>query len=319
MKLGRLSIVFLLMVLAEGAFALDLKNPPTPADIDSLAKQGWAGASAQLSRALAAAYAPGKNGRPGTSGHPAFSSWLDLQQGCELLARSSAAENTALVQRHFFKERGTDKLFFLSPGQTPPATLVAIPDAEAASMAAHPQIREQLLKAALPRGATLANGTLGDIAGPALARELLSDPALLHALLSTLSEKDYAPLVIKNLRALRESRPDSWREYGSLAIALAVVNDSALPEIWPHAQVTASLVPKEIPSVENQFDRWIRASESRQLELDPRQLSPAQLKFVVDAFVAESELVWARKNTRLVRSNFDRAFSQVRYRKDRTD
>ncbi len=307
------------MLLIPASQALELKNPPSPADIDSLAKSGWADASARLSRALASAYLPGKNGRPGISGNASFTGWLDLQRGCEILAKSCASENAALVQRHFFKERGSDKLFFLSPGQTPPANFSSVPDAEAAAMAAHPQIREQLRKAALPRGATLADGTLGDIAGPALAKELLADAALLHAFLSTISEKDYAPLVFKNLRSLRESRPDSWREYGHLAIALAVVNDSALPEIWPHAQVTAPLVPKEIPPVEIQFDRWIRANESRQLEHDPRQLSPGQLKFVVDAFVAESELVWARKNIRLVRANFHRAFSQVRYRKDRAD
>ena len=314
-------LVFALLFGAAccAALAVDLKRSPESSDIDSLAAEGWARAAQRLSRELSTTYVPGKNGRPGISGNPSFSAWLDLQQGCELLAKSSAAENTSLVQRHFFKERGTDKLFFLSPGQTPPANFSAIPEAEAASMAAHPQIREQLQKAVLPRGAKLADGTLGDVAGPALAKELLSTPPLLHALLSTISEKDYAPLVFKNLRAIRESHPESWRKYGQLALALAVVNDSAVPEIWPHAQVTATLVPKEIPPVENQFDRWIRAHASRQLELDPRQLSAGQLKFVVDAFVAESELVWARKNTRLSRSIFDRAFSQVRYRKDRAD
>lgn len=316
----RLLLVFPILCLATAHVpAFDLEKPPASSDIDSLAKPGWADASGRLSRALAAAYTPGGNGRPGISGNESFAAWLDLQNACELLAKSCAGENAALVRRHFFREPGTGKLFFLSPGQTPPSNFAAIPEAEAASMAGHPQIRDQLLQAALPRGAKWADGTLGDIAGPALARELLSDPALLHALLSTMSEKDHAPLVLENLRALRESRPESWREYGSLAIALAVVNDSALPDTWPHAQVAAPLVPKEIPPVELQFDRWIRARESRQLELDPRQLSPGQLKFVVDAFVAESELVWARKNIRLVRANFHRAFSQVRYRKDRAD
>lgn len=314
-----LQALLILILLIPVSEAIDLKNPPEPLEMDSLVKNGWLEASAQLSRALADAYVPGKNGRPGISDNVSFTAWLDLQQGCELLAKSCASETTALVQRHFFKERGSGKLFFVSPGQTPPANFDAIPDAEASPMAAHPQIRDQLRKAVLPRGAVPADGTLGDVAGAALAKDLLSDPSLLHALLSTISDKDYAPLVFKNLRALRESRPDSWREYGHLAIALAVVNDSALPEIWPHAQVTAPLVPKEIPSIEIQFDRWIRAHQSHQLELDPRQLSPSQLKFVVDAFVAESELVWARKNIRLVRANFHRAFSQVRYRKDRAD
>jgi hypothetical protein len=312
-----LLVFFLLCLSAASASAFDLKKPPTPTDVESLAKQGWATSAEELSAALAAAYAPGKNGRPGSSGDPAFAPWIDLWSACELLSRSSDAQTTALVQRHFFKERGTGKLFFLAPGQMPPATLDTIPKEEAAAMAAHPQIRDQLLKAALPRGAEIPAGSLGDIAGPALAKNLLSDSSLLCAFLSTLSEKDHAPLVLQNLRAIREAHPGKWREYGHLAIALAVVNDSALPENWPHIQVTPSLVPKEIPPVAEQFARWVSANEAGHLKLDPRKLSPGQLKFVVDAFVPDSELEWARKNIRLTRSNFDRAFSEVAYRPER--
>lgn len=306
-------------LFTSAGFAFDLKKPPTATDIDSLAEQGWPKAAQQLSKALAEAYTPGKSGRTGASGEPSFGAWLDLWKGCELLSKSCDAETTALVQRHFFKERGSGKLFFLSPGQTPPDSLEKIPTPEASTMASHPQIRDQLQKAALPRGATIPSGTLADVAGPALAKEILSTPALLRDLVSTLSENDYAPLVLKNLRTLREAHPKAFREYPGLAIAIAVVNDSAIPETWPHIQVEAPLVPKDVPPVEKQFERWVRAHESRQLDIDPRRLSPDQLKFVVDAFVAESELAWARKNTRLSRSNFDRAFFQVRYRQDRVE
>ncbi len=221
------------------------------------------------------------------------------------------------MRRHFLREKATGKIFFLQPGQETPEALEPLGEAEVEDMAAHPQIRAQLEKAALPPDSNLAIGTLGGAAGEKLAIELLSDPALLTALFSTLSERDYAPLVLKNLRAIREAHPGQWREYQNLAIALAVVNDSALPEYWPHIQVTPSLVPKETPPVAGQFARWVSANEAGHLELDPRKLSPVQLKFVVDAFVSHSELEWARKNIRLTRSNFDRAFSEVAYRPER--
>jgi tetratricopeptide (TPR) repeat protein len=306
-----------LFFAAATAWAFDLKRMPAESDVEALAAEGWPAAAQRLSKALAEAYTPGKNGRPGSSGDPAFGAWLDLWKGCELLSQSCESQTTALVQRHFFKERDTGKLFFLSPGQVAPASLAPIDAPEAATMAAHPQIREQLQKAALPPGATIPSGPLAEVAGSSLAKELLSRPDFLRAITTTLSEKDYAPLVLKNLRTLREAHPLAFRDYGHLAIALAVVNDSALPDFWPHLQVTPTLVPKEVPPIEKQFERWVLANEARQLELDPRKLSPGQLKFVVDGFVAESELAWARKNTRLVRSNFDRAFSQVRYRQDR--
>jgi tetratricopeptide (TPR) repeat protein len=311
-------LVFALLCFAAAAApAVDLKRPPAPSDIDALASEGWPKAAQRLSRALTESHTPGKNGRPGASGDPAFAAWLDLWKGCELLSKSCDAETTALVQRHFFKERGTGKLFFLTPGQTPPDSLEKLPDAEALTMAAHPQIRDQLLQNALPRGSAIPSGTLADIAGPAFAKELLATPELLKPLVATLDPNDYAPLVLKNLRTLREADPKAFREYPALAIAIAVVNDSALPDTWPHSQVTARLVPKEVPPVDKQFERWVRAHEARQLAIDPRRLSPGQLKFVIDAFVAESELAWARKYARLARTNFDRAFFQVRYRPDR--
>jgi hypothetical protein len=118
-----LLVSLLLYLFAASASAFDLEKPPTPTDVESLAKQGWAASADQLSAVLADAYVPGKNGRAGSSGDPAFTSWIDLWRACELLSKSCDSQTAALVQRHFFKERSTGKLFFLGPGQTPLGTL----------------------------------------------------------------------------------------------------------------------------------------------------------------------------------------------------
>lgn len=297
--------------------AAGLTKPPTPQEIESITADGYSAAAAKISESLTSAYVPGQRGRPGIAGDPSFAAWVNLYRGCELLEKSCESSTTALVRRHFFREKATGKIFFLPAGQAMPDAFEPIAESEAAPMGAHPQIRSQLVNGALPPASSLASGTLADIAGRDLAIELLSNPTMLQALLSTLTDRDYAPLVLKNLRDIREAHPGEWREYSSLAIAIAVVNDSALPETWPHIQVTPSLVPKEIPPVATQFSHWVDSHKAGQLELDPRKLSPGQLKFVVDAFVSESELEWARKNIRLKRSNFDRAFSEVAYRTER--
>ena len=316
----RLLLTFLLAVPTSGILSVraqDVSKPPTPREIESLTSEGYSHAASKISEALAAAYAPGQRGRPGLSGNPAFAAWLNFYKACELLARPCESDTAALVRRHFFRERSTDKFFFLPPGQAAPDALEPLAESEAASMAAHHQIRSQLIKAALPPASTLAEGTLSEVAGRSLANDILSDPSLSSALFSTLTERDYAPLVLKNLREIREAHPAKWREYQNLAIALAVVNDAALPDFWPHIQVTPSLVPKEIPPIAAQFARWAAANDSRRLELDLRKLSPDQIKFIIDAFVSDSELEWARKNVRLNRSNFDRAFSEIIHRPER--
>ncbi len=292
-------------------------KPPTPQEIQSLTADSYSNAAARISESLTAAYVPGERGRPGISGNPAFAAWLNLYRGCELLARPCDSDAAALVRRHFFREKATGKIFFLSPGQAVPEALEPVAESEVAPMAAHQQVRSQLEKGALPPATTLSEGSLEEIAGRNLAIDLLSDPAMLSSLFSTLTDNDYTPLVLKNLRDIREAHPDKWRNYQNLAIALAVVNDSAVPDFWPHIQVTPSLVPKEIPTVPTQFARWVSANDSGRLELDLRKLSPDQIKFIIDAFVSPSELEWARKNVRFSRSNFDRAFSEVAYRPER--
>jgi hypothetical protein len=150
-----------------------------------------------------------------------------------------------------------------------------------------------------------------------LVRELLSDSTVSRMFFSTLSERDSVPQVLDNLSSIRTSQPHKFRQYPSLAIAIAVVNDVPVPQGWPHHQVAVELVPTSILPVDQQFSRWVAANEARQLLLDPRKLSPSQLKFVVDAFVTDDELVWARKNVRLTRSTFEKAYFQINYSHER--
>ena len=150
-----------------------------------------------------------------------------------------------------------------------------------------------------------------------LAKELFSDPAVSRMFFSTLSEQDSVPRVLENLSFMRTAHPQKFKEYASLAVAIAVVNDVPPPQGWPHHQVAAELVPISILPVDQQFSRWIAANEARQLLLDPRKLSPSQLKFVVDAFITDDELAWARKNVRLTRSTFEKAYFQINYSHER--
>ncbi len=109
-----------LFFAAATAWAFDLKRMPAESDVEALAVEGWPAAAQRLSKGLAEAYTPGKNGRPGSSGDPAFGAWLDLWKGCELLSTSCESQTTALVQRHFFKERDTGKIFFPRDRSRPP-------------------------------------------------------------------------------------------------------------------------------------------------------------------------------------------------------
>ena len=157
---ARLPLLLLLLLAGTGALAaLDLSRPPDPREIRSLAADSYPAIAHKISEALMAAYVPGARGRPGISGNPAFSTWLDFYRGCDLLVRPCSAETIPLVRRYFFRERATGKIFFLETGVIRPEALESLPESELAAMAEHQQIRARLEEAALPQGSTLATGT----------------------------------------------------------------------------------------------------------------------------------------------------------------
>ncbi|MEI6070602.1 MAG: hypothetical protein WCS31_02330 [Verrucomicrobiae bacterium] len=295
------------------SWAEDMRRPPAPAEVDALIAEGFPAARDRLASSLAAAYQPGRMGLSGSAGNPAFASWLALWQWCELFSRTGEDEAARLLQRHLFSDPQTGGMTFVGPGVE--TDLEPVPASEAAEIARNPP--EGIFDKLLPYGNQPARGALAEILPAADIAALMKDAAFSKSFFAALSSGDYLPLVLANLRDIRAAQPAKWKDYQQLAIALAVVNDSKPPAFWPHRQVAEALVPKEQRPVAAQFAEWVAANESGGTLLDLRKLSAGQLKFVVDAFVTHDELAWARKNIRLPRTGFEKAFPMVAYRQDR--
>ncbi len=302
---------------SQSAWGYNLASRPTNSDITSLASEGFESARNHLESELARYYKPGDQKKTTPASATAFVEWLDLWRWCELLSRETSTENAALVQRHFCRRASSAGLTFVPPGLTFPPDAIPISLEEASRMASAPEVRRELQENVLPSGSNLEGGLLSDVAGKSLAIEAMAEPSFLRSFFANCDDRDFFPLVLKNLRSIREAYPTKWREYANLALAIAFVSDSAVPAFWPHHQVPSDLVPKEIAPPEVQFGRWVEANESRKLLLDLRRFSANELKFVVDAFITPSEMAWAQKKIRLRPGNFDQAFSMIRYRDER--
>ncbi len=276
---------------------------------------GFSDSAATLATALAESYKPGAMGVPGSAGNPAFTSWLSLWRWCELLSRSGAAESAELVKRHLFLDPSSDRLTFFGPGVE--SDFKPVSQDKALELAGGSGAQGNVFSKLLPPWSPSPIENIGGIVPPEFLREWMKDDSFSRMFFEALSPRDYSPLVLANLRDIRSAHPAKWKEYQALAIALAVVNDSRPPEYWPHRQVKEDLLPREQLPVAEQFAAWVAANEQGGTLLDLRKLSPGQLKFVVDAFVTQDELAWARKNIRLPRTGFEKAFSLVGYRNDR--
>jgi hypothetical protein len=306
---------FSVLFAIPAAIAFEPSLPPTAEERRKVLEQGFAASLQEIESALTRAYSPEKNAS--SAKNAAFVQWMDLWRWCDLLSRDVASEERGLVQRHFLRRTGSGEIILCLPGVVPPPDAAPLRSDEVASLAAASNVRQAIAEQLLPSGAPATAGQLGDIAGTPLASAIMSDPDAMRSFLSTWDSRDFAPLVLKNLRSIHEAHPTKWREYADLAIAIAVVNDSALPPHWPHQQVRPDLVPRDIPSAAEQFRRWVDANDRGRLLLDLRRFTADQLTFVVDAFLLPSETAWAQQNISLHVGVFGRAFRSIRYRDDR--
>ena len=164
---------------------------------------------------------------------------------------------------------------------------------------------------------TPGTGMLGKRLDPEFIAATISDPDFLKRWQESRSDADFSPKVLLNLQSIWQENHADWHEFGSLALAIAVVMDQSAPSFWPHHQV----LPDKVPRAESQpsltFSEWVQATRQGKLRRDPRQLRVGDLKFVIDAPLAASELEVVRSNRVIAYQELQRTFESVAYDKGR--
>ncbi|CAN5474632.1 hypothetical protein BH09VER1_BH09VER1_26780 [soil metagenome] len=311
------ALVLLLFSLGffSGAGAQDLRRPPTPADRARIIADGWAKSRDSLGAALSAAYQPGGPERPGSTGVTSYREWMLLWKWCELLSRTEKGEAAKLfAQNARFAPGEQERATVFPPGHEPPEEFTPVSQAIVDKVMASPSASQQFLSHLLaPEFTTPSDQPLATALKPEILAEWINDETISLLLFQNLDVRDYAPAVLKSLEEIWQADAVKFREYAALAVALALVYDQKTALYWPHHQVDPKLVPFHDESIMDRFNFWVKSNESRSLLLDLRKLGPAQIKFIVDAPIDESEFDWARKNVKYNRTDFAKAFSSVSY------
>lgn len=306
--------LFLVMgsVLAE-PLPVDLRHAPTGPHVDALIDMGWERGADRLAETLIEQYQPGRLGLTGSTGRPAFRAWMHLWQWFDLMRREERDCLEELISRRVYRQPDGEGMTVVPPGLTPPAELRPLDAMLRDELARSEEGLGKLLPILIGDGYTPQEGNLSAILGPELSAFLARDPEFLEEFFANLSPHDFLPRVIGHLRDQFYAEPTRIRSYPGLAIAIAMVYDQQRPLTWPHHQVTAEDLPEFTPDVGEVLAFWMDANESRRLLNDLRQLRASELKFIVDAFVPPSELLWAQSHLRLSKANFARAFGEVEY------
>jgi hypothetical protein len=169
----------------------------------------------------------------------------------------------------------------------------------------------------MPSRYELPPGSLAGDVPAELQRWLLGDAAFSQEFFETLSDQDHPTEVLRILARLHAANPALFAEYGSLALALAVVNDVPPPPDWPHGQVSAALLPRRLPAPLDAFNHWVRLDRANVTPHRLRRLPVSELKHLVDNAAPFPELAWAQKNVAPSLAEFARTYDMVKYRTDR--
>lgn len=154
-----------------------------------------------------------------------------------------------------------------------------------------------------------------------LSRELLlallGNAALSEEFFQLLSPLDNSSEVLAILQKIQQKEPALFTAYPSLALAVAVVHDVPPSPLWPHGQVSATLLPRKPPAPELIFGHLARLDRANGTAHKLVRLPASELKFLVDLVTPFTELDWARKNVPPGLADLGKAYDLIKYRRDR--
>ena len=177
-----------------------------------------------------------------------------------------------------------------------------------AARAGHPNLPSSYA----PRPGSLSGGL-----SPELLTALLGNSATSAEFFQLLSPLDNPSEVLAVLQKIHRQDPALFAAYPNLALAVAVVYDVPPPPWWPHAQVTAAALSRQLPPPEQVFAYYAKLDRTNATLQRLSRLPASELKFLVDFVAPFTELDWARKNAPPGLADFGKAYDMIKYRKDR--
>jgi len=170
----------------------------------------------------------------------------------------------------------------------------------------------------MPNRFSSTSRPLGELLSPELQSWLLENAAFSDEFFSLLTPVDQVPRVFTLLNEIHQWDPARFKEYASLALAIAVVYDLPPPPDWPHAQVSTVALPRRWPRASEAFAWWVREDQAGHTYQHLARLGADELKFVVDAAAPFPELEWSQAAANYPLGDLPLAYTMIRYRADRS-
>jgi len=319
-----LCLILLLKDPSVIAGQIDISHEPDPSLVSRIARDGQlAEFHRELGNALALQWKPAVSGRSGSFSLENIAGWVDLYQWIDLLVSEEASVTKRWLSHHFSvsREQTTQGVRFHVTIHQPGAPLVRRYDQYqhrvTEELAGNSQILGQVLTGLVRQPFESRNGTLISRLDGSFVEATIQNKSFWKSWSDAFGEDDFAPRVLLNLQSIWKSSPADWQEYQNLALAIAMVHDQPLPDSWPHRQVAPVDVTKGSSEPYEIFSSVVDAFRKGKLQRDPRRLDVCELKFVVDAPVAASDLDYIRNSASRSRELPPHAFHAISYDQER--
>ncbi len=158
---------------------------------------------------------------------------------------------------------------------------------------------------------------LGETLRSEFAAWALAHRPFLETFFEQLSPCDYLPRVLAILDELHKTDPVAFETYVQLALAIAFVYDVPPTPGWPHGQVGAAALKRQLPRPRETFEFFVRSDRMGKCLQRIAYLGAAELKFLVDIAASFEELAWAQANVGTPLAQLGETYASIAYRHDR--
>jgi hypothetical protein len=171
--------------------------------------------------------------------------------------------------------------------------------------------RAKAAHANMPADVRMLEKPLAELWPPDLRAYAMTSPEFSAQFFGLYTMYDQPSMVMSILAALWQRDSAAFKDYGNLAIAIAVVYDVPPPPDWPHGQVSPEALPRKLLPPVDVFAYFVKADRAGGTLQHLRKLSAAELKFVVDTGAAFDEMAWAQKAFRMPLAQLANVYSLV--------
>lgn len=108
-----------------------------------------------------------------------------------------------------------------------------------------------------------------------------------------------------------------FKQYPELAFAIAYVHDVPPTPMWPHPQVSQTVLPRQLRSADEVFEYFTNPRDAKWFHNSIKRLSLSDAIFMVDLVVSPEEIQWVRSNVTVSPLEYDGVYTMIRYDMER--